>query len=205
MRVIFTWDDNLKDHFSLTAPLFEKYGFRCTFYPVAGGEGYDGDGFRALSEKGFEIGSHGCTHDDFTKMTLSEARENMLRSIEAIENTVGRAPETFAFPYHRSTGELTELADSLFKGTRNTLKNSVRADVFSKMTFEDMKGIIKKSGEDAKSVVFAGHGAFIDEKDKKGYEPIKISELEKLLGWIKGEKIDVMTMREAYELIRIPR
>ncbi len=106
LSVVFTWDDNFKRHFLLTAPIFEKHSMTCTFYVMPGEEGYMADEYKKLIGKGFEMGSHGYTHDDFTKMTLSEAKENMEKSIAAMEHSLGVRPKTFAFPYHRYSGEL---------------------------------------------------------------------------------------------------
>ncbi len=202
LSVVFTWDDNFKRHFLLTAPIFEKHSMTCTFYVMPGEEGYMAEDYKKLIEKGFEMGSHGYTHDDFTKMTLSEARENMEKSIAEMEHSLGVRPKTFAFPYHRYNDELLYAARSYFAETRNTLENSVRFDIMSKTTFKDMKDAVCKALEENKNIVFAGHASF-SENDKisepSGYEPIRCAELERMLCYLEElhDKIKVRTLAQA--------
>lgn len=201
MKVIFTWDDNFKRHILLTAPLFEKYGFRCTFYVVPGEDNYLPDENKELAAKGFEVASHGYTHDDFLKMDDCSAERNMIRSIEAIEKTTGIRPETFAFPYHRFDDALLKMALKYFSETRNTLLGAVRYDILSSTSFEDMRDAIMKAGSDGKSIVFAGHAAVKENdgiKEPPGYEPIRYEELEKCLRFLSEEKgAEVVKMAEA--------
>ncbi|MCD8048541.1 MAG: polysaccharide deacetylase family protein [Clostridia bacterium] len=201
-QVIFTWDDNFLRHALLTAPVFGKYGFKCTFYAIPGEAGFEekyAGAFCELAKCGFEVGSHGYTHDDFTKMTLDEAKENMTRSIAAIEKCTGKKPRTFAFPYHRYTEDLLGAAKEYFIETRNTLCGAERVDILGKTTFEEMKAHI----DSGKTIVFAGHASFFEgEKiaEMRGYEPIDIVTLEKCLAYLKGKGIRVVTMEEAAEM-----
>ena len=57
----FTFDDGAPSHITDGAPLFDKYGYRATFYLVTNWNP-DWAGFQELANKGHEIGSHSNTH-----------------------------------------------------------------------------------------------------------------------------------------------
>ena len=57
----FTFDDGAPSHIEDAAPLFEKYGYRATFYLVTNWNP-DWSAFQELADKGHEIGSHSKTH-----------------------------------------------------------------------------------------------------------------------------------------------
>lgn len=56
------------------------------------------------------IGSHGYYHNDLEKISIAEAKEEMKRSKDFLENLVGEEIKAFAFPYGSYTPELAEQA-----------------------------------------------------------------------------------------------
>jgi peptidoglycan/xylan/chitin deacetylase (PgdA/CDA1 family) len=69
----------------------------------------DWDQVREMSAHGFEIGSHGCTHRIMTRLSVDEARQELMASKAEIERRVGRGVEHFAFPNEDANTTLIEL------------------------------------------------------------------------------------------------
>jgi peptidoglycan-N-acetylglucosamine deacetylase len=71
--VVLTFDDSVKSHATVAAPLLRKYGFGATFFIT---EGFNfptnkmdymtWEEIRALHEQGFEIGNHTRDHMSLT-------------------------------------------------------------------------------------------------------------------------------------------
>ena len=66
----FTFDDGAPSHIADVAPLFDRFGYKATFYVVVNWEP-DWEGFQALADNGHEIGSHSNSHPN--NMTGEEA------------------------------------------------------------------------------------------------------------------------------------
>lgn len=64
----------------------------------------------ALLKTGGEIGSHTVTHRKLTKMPLAEAREEMARSKQMLEERFGIEITSFSYPKGRSSPTLEALA-----------------------------------------------------------------------------------------------
>ncbi|MBO7458615.1 MAG: polysaccharide deacetylase family protein [Paludibacteraceae bacterium] len=88
--VSFTFDDGAPSHFTHAAPLFEQYGYRASFYPVVNWHP-DWEAFKALADKGHEVGSHSITHGQ--NMNGEEAA-----SKDSIELYIGHPCLTVAYP-----------------------------------------------------------------------------------------------------------
>ena len=57
----FTFDDGCANQLSLAVPVFDKYGYKASFYPVTGW-GPNWSALRDLVSKGYEVGSHSDSH-----------------------------------------------------------------------------------------------------------------------------------------------
>lgn len=189
-KIIFTWDDNFHRHYSRVAPLFEKKGIRCTFYVNPGWRSFEDKylkGYKHLSDIGFEIGSHGLFHKDLTKLSFTEYEWQLKQSKILLESYLKKPVYTFAFPHHKFSAEMLEIAKKHYIETRNTIPNSIR---YSLKTELDINNALETSSEilnDNKILVFSGHNIVINKNEliaKKstiGYEPILLSDLEILL------------------------
>ena len=80
MRVALTFDDSLKDHLLIAAPLLEKHGWRGTFNIVTDWVG-SGEKFLTwedvgeLVRRGHEIATHTKTHRSLVKLLAEEGEE----------------------------------------------------------------------------------------------------------------------------------
>lgn len=116
--VAVTFDDGLVNNFTTASIILEKFGMKATFFittenickqrnfPVSKGLQYfkdsqmmSWDDIRALHKKGFEIGSHGHSHDMIARMPESEALESVTVSKRIIESELNAEISSFAYPY----------------------------------------------------------------------------------------------------------
>lgn len=57
----FTFDDNLPNQLTIAVPIFDKYGYKASFY-IVNNWSPDYGKYKELVEQGYEIGSHSDTH-----------------------------------------------------------------------------------------------------------------------------------------------
>ena len=97
--VAFTFDDTHTSHVKTVAPMFQEFGYRCTFYicPKAVGpkKRTQWADWKRLAEDGFEVGNHTMGHRVFTG---EKTRAAIQGGYEEIRKRTGVAPLTFAFP-----------------------------------------------------------------------------------------------------------
>lgn len=189
-KIIFTWDDNSCRHYRYIAPLFEKYGLRCTFYINPGWTSFEKKflkGYTMLNKAGFEIGSHGFTHKNMTKLSSEDYLIQLVKSKQLIQQWFNQPIQTFAFPHHEYTMDMLQLAKKYFIETRNTLQNSVRYSLKSNTSILQIKEIDIITKLHNKNLIFSGHSVALNTFEignpckAAGYEPILIETLEKIL------------------------
>jgi len=114
-RVMITFDDGHVDNFTVARPILSRHGFKATVFVVAGHVGgrlrlrssvdpdgeriLDADQIRRMVDEGFQIQSHGMSHANLADLPPEKAREEMVRSREALETLTGRPVRYFAYPY----------------------------------------------------------------------------------------------------------
>lgn len=204
--VCFTWDDNFIAHERLIAPQFLKRGMRCTFYINPGEPGFKenySDSYKALSECGFEIGSHGFFHHDFSVMPPSELEYELARSVSGVSDKLGIYPSTFAFPYHAFNDDTLQAARKFYLETRNTLKNAVRFGIRTNSALDEMLLCVKTCISNKRSLVFSGHSAIPDTDtdftEDTGHEPVPLQTLSSLLDCLLTiqDSAEVLTFEQA--------
>jgi peptidoglycan/xylan/chitin deacetylase (PgdA/CDA1 family) len=115
---VLTFDDGYRDFAAVVVPEIVARGWSCTvFLPTAligdtKGWNADGAGLRRLidwsdaadiASRGIEIGSHGVTHADLTRLDLHGVRREMTVSKQAIETHARCSVTSFAAPYGRTS------------------------------------------------------------------------------------------------------
>jgi peptidoglycan/xylan/chitin deacetylase (PgdA/CDA1 family) len=98
-----TFDDgNHSDH-AIAAPALRMRGLSATFFVLAGR--LDQAGYlsksevRELCDEGFEVGSHGCDHIDWTRASDEVLKRELKDSKVIIEQTTGCAVRGAAIPF----------------------------------------------------------------------------------------------------------
>lgn len=204
LSAIFTWDDNFCRHIRYIAPIFEAYHIRCTFYINPGQNTFSeilAQGYTALSEKGFEIGSHGYSHCHYSKLNQDDYVYQLTTSRNRIRETIGIVPSTFAFPHHDYTEKMLAEAHKVYFETRNTLPNAVRFSLKSLTMLKDINHCVGQAITQKQSIVFSGHSVTLssDRNKVEGYEPIPIALLPAVLKLVLTQKehIEICTFEQA--------
>lgn len=97
--VSFTFDDNTPNQLAVALPLFDKYGFKMTFYPVINW-GPNWAALQAAALNGHEIGSHTVSHPNLSSSTEEDEKNEYKNSQNTINSHVtGQKCITIAYPY----------------------------------------------------------------------------------------------------------
>jgi peptidoglycan-N-acetylglucosamine deacetylase len=115
-----TFDDAKPSQVDRGLPLLDEYGAKAAFYVVPDAAAKDADAWRCAVANGHEIGNHTLTHpcsgntifmrnnalEDYTLDRIAEEIDGAQR---AIEDLLGVAPRTFAYPCgHTTVGRGTD-------------------------------------------------------------------------------------------------
>jgi peptidoglycan/xylan/chitin deacetylase (PgdA/CDA1 family) len=79
--------------------LLDKHGIKSTFFTPGWTVEYYPEETRQISQRGHEIAAHGYLHENFGELTSDQERSVHEKSVNIIEQTVGRRPEGFRAPY----------------------------------------------------------------------------------------------------------
>ncbi len=137
--VVITFDDGSVDSVRFAPPVLTRHGFTAIFYIVAGLMGQPSEwlqrevGFRlplidwatarTLHADGFEIGSHTMTHPRLARIAPDEAREELVRSREMIEQHIARPIEHLSYPFGSHDDQVLRLArDAGYRTACTTLE-----------------------------------------------------------------------------------
>ena len=113
--VSLTFDDSMKEHYTIVAPELEKRGFRGTFWMCGGWmpaePQYDTTHFtwaeaKEMSDKGHEMSNHSWSHPNMTTLSEDELKEQISKHDEAILANLGKPSTTFCFPYNAYNDEV---------------------------------------------------------------------------------------------------
>lgn len=110
----YTFDDGYASSGKI-AKIFEDFHARATFYivPESVERTTSWDFWKAISDKGHEIGNHSMTHTiDMSDPTLSDQTldDEINGAKAAITQKLGVMPLTFAFPWHQYTAKGMDVA-----------------------------------------------------------------------------------------------
>lgn len=117
--VSFTFDDGMKEHYTIVAPELEKRGFRGTFWlccawihddPQTDTTHITWDEAREMDANGHEMSNHSWSHPNLTTLSDEEALEEIVHNDDAIEEQIGTRPVTFCFPYNAYNEERVAMA-----------------------------------------------------------------------------------------------
>lgn len=126
--ISYTFDDGLRDQYTLAVPYLNEVGFKGTFFVIpsyvastveeaekkkdakrAWG-GITWDELREMAKQGHEIGSHTWSHPGLPKLTPEQVDAELSKSYEAIKKEIGQPPLTLAYPFNQFTPEVEAAA-----------------------------------------------------------------------------------------------
>lgn len=91
----------------------EEYNVKATFFLVGFWVDKYGDLVEYIDQKGFEIGTHSNTHPDMVKLSKTDQRLELSKSIELIKNITGKEIELFRAPFGSYNNSLLEVAEEM--------------------------------------------------------------------------------------------
>jgi peptidoglycan/xylan/chitin deacetylase (PgdA/CDA1 family) len=120
--IALTFDDGFREVHGLVLPVLRQLHLRATAYLVTAHIGgtsrwlaADGEAdrplmswteVRELAAEGVEIGSHSHRHLQLDLLPLADARDEIVRSKRILEDGLGQAVTTFAYPYGYHTSRI---------------------------------------------------------------------------------------------------
>ncbi len=128
-----TFDDGYRNLLHHAVPLLAQRQLPATFFinsaaAHAGGPFLDWSALREAAAAGVEIGAHGIEHLDLACVPLPQAIAQLDGCRRAIEDRLGVAVRTCAYPFGRSTPQLREWARTAFHLTCGTRLRYLRAN-----------------------------------------------------------------------------
>lgn len=101
--ILFSFDDTHESHYTISAPLLEKYGFRGTFFimtVVIGKKHYmTGAQIKSLADRGHCIANHTYDHQDLRKLPAGQWKKQIEDSNNKLEKITGTNICFFAYPF----------------------------------------------------------------------------------------------------------
>jgi hypothetical protein len=135
-RVRITIDDGDISALDVAAPVLADLKLPAAVFIPTDGIGKPGRlcelDIRSLSDAGFSIGSHSCSHRSMGSLSTAECRKECVESRRVLENITGRAVDMFAYPFGTLVdfGQLSEhaIAAAGYKWAFTSQHGPVRAE-----------------------------------------------------------------------------
>lgn len=143
--ISYTFDDGLREHYTLVRPHLKKLGFKATFWingskinlnenAITDTTRMTWKNLREMGSSGHEISNHGWAHKNFGRHTLDEIKKDIYKNDSAIFAHIGIMPRTFCYPNNKKTPEGFKVASENRVGTR-----TVQYSVGGKSTNENLE------------------------------------------------------------------
>ena len=125
--ISYTFDDGLKEHYTLAAPGLENLGFRGTFWVNGLSVETNSDAnkprvsweeLKDMNKRGHEISNHGWSHKNLNRITLEEVATEIEKNDSIILANVGVMPRTFCYPFNAKNEEVLKMASKNRVDTR---------------------------------------------------------------------------------------
>lgn len=183
--ITYTFDDNTANQLQVALPLFDKYNFKATFFPVIDWNP-DWTTFKKAAENGHEIGSHIVSHANLGTLDAGKQETELQKSQSIINSEIPDAKcVTIAYPFC-AIGDVSLIQKYYIAGRicSQAIEPSTPADFYRiSSIIAGSQGIVKTASDFNAKVEFAAksggwcvfliHG--ID--DDRGFSPLKSTEL----------------------------
>ncbi len=130
--IVLTFDDGFHNFYTTAFPVLSEYDFTATVFLITDycGKFNDWSGnlsslepsklmdwseIKELNNNGIEFAAHSRTHLDLTRISIEEARREMVESKSAIENNLGIEVTDFAYPYGKYNAQVKSLTEEHFR------------------------------------------------------------------------------------------
>jgi peptidoglycan-N-acetylglucosamine deacetylase len=179
--VTYTFDDGLRDQYTVAVPLLNEAGLKGTFFVIPGRVSPDvtdaekrkndkrawgtitWDELKSMAAQGHEIGSHTWTHPNLTQLTADEIDEQLVKSRDAIAAHIGQPPLTLAFPFNARTPGIETATRKYYVAFRSyQLGTGGKSTVESLNRWADQQIRDKSWGVIMAHGIVTGYAAFTD-------------------------------------------
>jgi peptidoglycan/xylan/chitin deacetylase (PgdA/CDA1 family) len=130
--VLVTFDDGFADYADVALPLLAERGLPATVFVTTGWLGRPGmlsaAGAADLLGTGTELGGHSVTHPHLDTLGEGRARAEILGSRRALEDVLGVAVTSFAYPHGSQRARTRALAAYAGHTTAHAVKNALSHD-----------------------------------------------------------------------------
>ena len=199
----FTFEDGAPSHVSDAAPLFDKYGYKASFYLVVNWDP-NWRGFQEMADNGHEIGSHSNSHGDNMSGEEASSKKNINDKITQKYGCI-----TVAYPNGNTPNKSAVLSNYIagrkyngsWYGISNTMGKDgpddwceVPAIVTGSQGINTADGFItlfQKVVDDCGWVCFATFGFKEKNNGSATYSPTDIDAIEGALKWASENNKDI--------------
>ncbi|MDR2918872.1 MAG: polysaccharide deacetylase family protein [Tannerella sp.] len=148
--ISYTYDDGMKEHYTLVAPEMEKRNFYGTFWVNGNAVGSDAyyatwPELKEMARAGHEISNHSWSHANLTQITHDEVRVEIAKNDSIIFAETGMPSYTFCYPYNAMNDTVIQIAAENRVGTRLTQYAIGTASTPEKLS-EWVNGLLKTAG-----------------------------------------------------------
>lgn len=196
--VTYTFDDGLKDQYTVAYPMLKEAGLKGTFFIIAGKVG-DPKGYRSkaerntplmtwddikeMSDAGMEIGSHSFGDIRIAKLTHDEIVADLKRSKETIEAHTGKPCVSFAAPFNAKESKMdgTKSQDAAREAGMPYMRLKQKG-AGGTATADSLNALVEAQKRKGGWIVFMTHGM------TRGYDAWQdLEEFRKHLEWVKNQ------------------
>lgn len=169
--ISYTFDDNLRDQYTLAVPMLNEVGFKGTFFVIPGETAETAEEaekrkfqkrawgsiswpeLKEMAAQGHEIASHTWSHPNLQKLSPEELDAQFSKACEAIKTRMGKPPLTLAFPFNASNPEVQAAALKYHLAYRAT-----QFGIGEKSTVESLNAWADKQVQEKKWGIVMVHG-----------------------------------------------